>query len=119
MFHKNREWTVVPVKDAGDLTERLTQHTWCCCNGFLLGEYLFLNDSTGPDGAQEYGVAKMTEGQFWPQIESLTVSWMDIARMLDIIRDILDGKYDGELLSQVEACRVVTPELHGVCRHCA
>ena len=56
MLHRKRSWSIAPVDDAEALAEKLTQSTWCGCNGFRLGKYLFVNDSTSPDGAQEYGV---------------------------------------------------------------
>jgi hypothetical protein len=74
MMHKRRVYKVSDrATDAGVLADLLTRHDWCTCNGFRLGHLLFLNDSTGPDGAQEYAVFDERSGK---QIESLTVSWM-------------------------------------------
>ncbi len=56
MFHERRVWSVSPVASAEELAKKLTEMIWCCCNAFELGGYLWLNDSTCPDGAQEYAV---------------------------------------------------------------
>lgn len=56
MLHKNRRWCVTPVASAEELAEKLTEMTWCGCSGFRLGGYLWLNDATSPDGAQEFAV---------------------------------------------------------------
>jgi hypothetical protein len=113
MMHKTRQFTVVAAEDAVDLAHKLTQYTWCVCNGFRLGDYLFLNDSTGGDGAQEYGIVK--EGR---QIESITFGWCNEARGLELIQEILAGKYDGDAYTNVTN-EIQTPAEHGRCRFCA
>ncbi len=45
MFHDKRIWKVASVPDAGELVEKLHNTCWCLCNGFRLGDYLFLNDA--------------------------------------------------------------------------
>lgn len=71
MMHHNRRYSVREVSTVEELTETLTKHDWCGCSAFKIGEFIFANDSTSADGAQEYGV--IWDGK---QIESLTVSWM-------------------------------------------
>ncbi len=55
MMHAQRRWMVGPVASAEELAEMLTQRTWTLCNGFYVvghEEYLFLNDATCEDAAQ-------------------------------------------------------------------
>lgn len=118
MLHRNRIWTIAVVPDAETLAEQLTQSTWCCCNGFRLGDYLFVNDATGPDGAQEYAALKPV-GEDYVQIESLTFSWMNREQALDIIRRVLAGEFDHESYGAIESRRIQTPAEHGRCGHCA
>jgi hypothetical protein len=118
MLHRNRIWTIAPVADANTLAEQLTQITWCCCNGFRLGNYLFVNDATCPDGAQEYAVLK-PRGDEYVQIESITFSWMNREQALDVIRRVLAGEFDHESYGRIESRRIQTPAEHGRCGHCA
>lgn len=118
MLHRNRIWSVATLETAETLAEHLTQHTWCCCNGFRLGEYLFVNDATCADGAQEYAALKPC-GDNYVQIESLTFSWMNYERALEIIREVLAGHFDQERYGLVANARIQTPAQHGRCHHCA
>jgi hypothetical protein len=118
MLRGNRIWTIAPVESAEALAERLTQHTWCCCNGFRLWKYLFVNDATCADGAQEYAALKSC-GERFVQIDSLTFSWMSRDQALDIIRQVLDGQFDHERYGVVEPHRLQTSADHGRCHHCA
>ncbi len=52
MLHRRRTWCVSPAESTKELARKLTGTAWCCCTGFELGGYWFLNDSTCPDGAQ-------------------------------------------------------------------
>lgn len=117
MLHSKRVWSVSPAESAEWLAERLTQHTWCGCNGFALGGYLFVNDATCADGAQEYGVLLRRDHQY-EQIESLTFSWMTPDRALDLIRRVLAGEFDNERYDVVNARRIETAEEHGGCHLC-
>lgn len=83
MMHNRREWTIKDAANVDELVEWLTEYTWCGCSGFRApnGD-LWLNDSTGGDGAQEYGVIR--DGV---QIESVTVSWCTPERL----RELIDG----------------------------
>ena len=118
MLHRNRIWTIADVVDAETLAEQLTQSTWCCCNGFRLGGYLFVNDATGPDGAQEYAALKPL-GEDYVQVESLTFSWMTREKALDIIRRVIAGEFDHEHYGNIKRQRMQTPAEHGRCHHCA
>lgn len=118
MLHKNRRWVVADVGSAEELAKMLTERTYTLCAGFRYGGYLFLNDSFSEDGAQEYGVIKEATGK---QVESITFSWCDYERALQLIREIARGDFDAEggfsgisLAVQVEAL-----ERHGACPLCA
>jgi len=114
MMHKIRRFQVGDVGSAEDLAEKLVEHTWCSCNGFRLGGYLFLNDSTSADGAQEYAVVR-EDGMI--QIESVTFGWMKRPEALQTIREVLAGKYQqnyGWVGNKIE-----TPVQHGYCGACA
>jgi hypothetical protein len=117
MLHRNRHWTIAPAESAEQLAEQLTQHTWCGCNGFSLGGYLFVNDATSADAAQEYAALRESDGQY-VQIESLTFSWMDQTKALDIIRRVLAGEFDHERYDVVDSRRIQSPAEHGRCHHC-
>lgn len=118
MLHSKRIWSVFPAESAEWLAEQLTQYTYCGCNGFRLGEYLFVNDATCADGAQEYGVLRLARDHY-VQIESLTFSWMTETQALDIIRRVLVGEFDQEQYATIDARRLQTPEEHGRCCLCA
>lgn len=117
MLHSKRVWSVAPAESAEWLAEKLTQFTWCGCNGFSLGGYLFVNDATSGDGAQEYGVLRR-QGEQYVQIESLTFSWMDEAKALEIIRRVLAGEFDDERYGIVDPSRLQTLDEHGRCHLC-
>ncbi len=120
MLHRNRHWCVSPVESAEELAKKLTDTTWCCCTAFELGGYLFLNDSTSPDGAQEFAVVKRDGGQGKPvQIESITFGWCDEAKALQHIRNSLAGDYDRSRFAHEVSPALETPEAHGRCPHCA
>ena len=48
-------------------------------------EYLFLNDATSGDGAQEYGAIKRLPDT-WLQVESITFSWCTYESALALSR---------------------------------
>ena len=118
MLHSKRIWSIAPAESAEWLAEQLTQFTWCGCNGFRLGDYVFVNDATCADGAQEYGALK-EEGDQFVQIESLTFSWMTCEKALTVIHQVLAGKFDNERYGTVASSRLQTPEQHGRCYLCA
>lgn len=113
-MHDKRRFVIGEVQTPEELAKKLTQYTWCTCNGFRLGGFLFLNDSTGADGAQEYGIVRVSD---MAEIESITFGWCDEKKALQYIQDILDGKFT-TVYSKVEN-RIETPAEHGRCGACA
>jgi hypothetical protein len=63
MMHKHRCSCVGPIEDPAQLAEWLTQRSWTLCTGFAIAGYLFLNDATSEDGAQEYAVEEADESE--------------------------------------------------------
>jgi hypothetical protein len=118
MLHSKRIWSIVPAESAEWLAEQLTQCTWCGCNGFRLGDYVFVNDATCADGAQEYGALK-EDGDHYVQIESVTFSWMTREEALAIIRRIVAGEFDHASYGTVAGNRPQAPDQHGRCHLCA
>ena len=119
MLHSRRTWGWTPVATTEELAEKLTQHTWTGCSAFELAGYFFLNDSTCADGAQEYAVVKQLPDGSFEQIESITFSWCNQERALELIRQVVAGQYD-----QADYRRTVNPKLetasdHGRCHLCA
>jgi len=111
MMHENRVWCVAKVETAEVLAEKLTEYSWCCCCGFELGGYLWLNDATGGDGAQEYAcVRKPTvDDPYYRQVESITASWCSEQQMLAYIRSI----YGDGLPTQIDQGQVVVARSGG------
>lgn len=64
----------------------------------------FFAANTCADGAQEYGVLRRQDDHY-VQIESLTFSWMNEAKALEIIRRVLAGEFDEERYGLVDASR--------------
>jgi hypothetical protein len=97
MWHNNRVFCLTPVSTADKLAAMLVHHTWCRCAGFQLEtapDTLFLNDSTSPDGAQEYAILRNLNG-VWYQVDSITFGWIkSIAKASMYIRDAVAGVSD-------------------------
>ena len=145
MYHDKRRWCVQPVESANELADKLLRFSWCCCTGFELEGFVWLNDSTSPDALQEYAVVrKPTDGdETYRQVESITVSWCNRQQLLDLLAAIHhnqprstpdDGpvaraRSVGDLLGHLGASqeemaaavrpRLESPEEHGRCQHCA
>jgi len=120
MLHRNRVWCVTPADSTASLARQLTETTWCNCTGFELDGYWFLNDSTGPDGAQECAVVKIDGCHGRPvQIESITFGWCTEIKALEHIQATLEGRYDASDFSHEVAPTIETPDQHGRCHHCA
>ena len=101
MLHSKRIWSVTAVESSMFLAQKLTQFTWTGCQAMELQGYLFANDSTSPDGAQEYAILKPHEdGGELVQIESITFSWCKEDRALELIDQICAGKFDGFAFDQ-------------------
>ncbi len=119
-MHKRR-WCVGEVRDAEELARQLTGRTWTLCTGFELGGYLFLNDSTSEDAAQEYAVIKRPADPGGPfiQVESVTFGWCSSAKALAYVRSVIAGDMDGTGLCRQVRPQLDTPTTHGGCHLCA
>ena len=118
MMHTRRKFCVLPVETADELAEKPTAHIWTLCTAFRLTDYLFLNDSTSEDAAQEYAVARATtENGPALQVESITFGWCDRAEALDYIRRTLAGEFN--VAARPLTLRLESPDLHERCGHCA
>ena len=118
MLHRKRAWSIAPAESAEWLAYQLTQCTWCGCDCFRLGRYLFANDATCADGAQEYAVLR-PDGGHYVQIESLTFSWMSESKALELIQRVLAGEFNNDVFGELIDRRwLQTPEDHGRCYLC-
>lgn len=102
MLHKDRCWRITDAACVEQLAELLTERTWTLCTGFRLGGVLFLNDATGPDGAQEYAAVRESDSV---QVESWTCSWMTAERCAELIREMLDCGAQTQFASRVTVSR--------------
>ncbi|HEX3528082.1 MAG TPA: hypothetical protein VH988_13545 [Thermoanaerobaculia bacterium] len=97
MCHKRRVFCVETVSTVEELAEQLIGYTWCLCAGFQLSnapDTLFLNDSFSLDGAQEYAVLRLLNGQ-WFQVDSITFGWIkSLDKACRCIRDAVSGPCD-------------------------
>jgi hypothetical protein len=115
---------ISPVATSQELADMLTQRTFTLCSGFFVAghdAYLFLNDATSEDGAGEYGACKRLGDERFVQIESITFSWMDAPRALEMIRQILAGECDASAFAHTVDLRGRLDRLqdHGRCHFCA
>lgn len=117
MLHTNRVWCVSPVASIEELTQKLSEMSWCGCTGFELDGYLFLNDSTSPDAIQEFAFVKRN-GDDFRQVETITTSWCDQDQLLGYIRRTLAGEFDQSAFSHRLSLTIESPEQHGRCQHC-
>ncbi len=77
------------IESAELLAEKLTQYSWCLCNAFRIGGYLFLNDATSEDGAHEFAIVRESDMK---QVESITFSWTNRDKALDYINKAIAGE---------------------------
>lgn len=119
MLHSSRIWMVTLAESAEDLARKLTESTWTGCAAFQLDRYLFANDSTSADGAQEYAVLRPDGDDDFEQIESVTFSWCSPEEALDLIRKTLAGQYDANGFCRVDRARFQTSTEHDSCHLCA
>lgn len=123
MMHEHRTWCVWEVASPEELAEKLTSTTWCCCSAFRVRghpRYVWLNDATSADGAQEYAACRLTErADTVIQLESITVSWCDYERLLLFIRATLRGDDDCSKWAHEVPAMIQTADAHGRCGHCA
>jgi len=119
MLHEKRTWNVVTANSAEELAELLTEHSWTSCQAFELRGYLFANDATCADGAQEYAVLRQGPvNEELIQIESITFSWCSPAKAFWLIQRILTGEFDAGDYSRVCVARFQTPTEHCFCQLC-
>ncbi|MCA9048376.1 MAG: hypothetical protein KDA89_06590 [Planctomycetaceae bacterium] len=123
MLHNNRIWCLNEVESAEDLATKLTTTTWCCCQAFRIkghDNYLWLNDSTSEDGAQEFAVLKRDAStEALTQIESVTFGWCETAQALRFILATLNGEDDHHDWAISVNPMIQSPKDHGRCSHCA
>jgi hypothetical protein len=121
MLHKTRTWCISIVTDPEELALKLCEQIWTRCTGFEMEGYLFLNDSTWADSAQEYAVLKRPaqEGEPFFQVESITFEWCSKEKGLNYIRQVLAGEYDHADYRIEVSPRLETKEDHGTCYLCA
>lgn len=143
-LHRHRTWVIDPAEyTPEELAIKLIDHSWCSCQGWRIGRYLFLNDQTSADGAFEVAVVKIPDPEWgrWYQLESITFGWLSSTMFLSqhrretgrretpyqigagYIRDAVAGKMDtgaeGNVAWPIDPVRYETPEQHGCCGHCA
>ncbi len=95
-MHTKRHWCITPVGTAKDLAQKITQQSWALCTGFQLQGYLFLNDATSEDAAQEYAAIKVLPKRKYLEVKSITFSWCTPKRALKLILQVLAGEFDAE-----------------------
>ena len=123
MFHSSRVWCVSEVASVAELARMLTESTWTLCSGFVIAghsEYIWLNDALSEDSAVEIAVLKsdQTTGHYL-QIESLTISWMEPEKVVEVFSRVVQGEYDvNDFVHRVHPL-LQTPEQHGRCPLCA
>jgi len=83
MLYPHRPHKVVDLASVQEMARKLSRTTWTGCTGFRAGSLTALNDSSGPDGAQEYAIVRDKV-----QIESLTVSWMTLDELTKTLVDL-------------------------------
>lgn len=119
-MHGKRRFCVGSVASAAELARKLTAQTWTLCTCFELAGYLFLNDSTCEDGAQEYSVVKRAGPGDRPlQVESITFGWCAEEQALSYIQQAIRGEMDGNDFARSVDLRLETPDKHGRCDYCA
>lgn len=119
MLHKRRAWSLSTVGTAEELAMKLTEMTWCGCSAFKLPDapYLFVNDSTSADGAQEYAILK-PDGPEFVQVETITFSWCSREKALEYIERIISGEFDNASYAMRVSARIGPAEKHQPCRNC-
>lgn len=117
-FH-NRRWDVQEISP-DELAKKLVDMSWCMCTGFLCQGVLWLNDSTGPDGAQEWAVVRKKDGL---QLESITVGWAlpekDREHILEVQKRFGGGKGKPSWGLDYKLADHALDHPEGTCHHCA
>lgn len=109
MLHKDRHHYIEECPSIEALARRVHWGNWCGCCAFKAGSLILLNDSTSGDGAQEYTVLR--HGR---EIESLTVSWYELPKLIEDLE-----RYDREGSGGDYGARAFKPHPEGTCHLCA
>lgn len=116
MLHTRRH-RITNTETSAELADLLTGESWTLCTGFRTpAGTLWLNDSTSEDGAAEFAVLRETSRGSWRQIESVTVSWIERGKLLELAERIDRGDLDDN------SARVARPQLdhsEASCELCA
>jgi hypothetical protein len=119
MLHNQRIWSLSSIAKPEELVNKLVQYTWTGCQAFELDGFIFANDSTSPDGAQEYAVLRAaTNGNELIQFESITFSWCDEIQASAIVLRLLAGDCDYFTYGRVLRDRFQAASEHGLCPLC-
>ena len=91
--------------------------SWTLCTAFETSAgSIWANDSITEDSAQEYGALR-PDGDGYRQVETITVSWCDAAKLRAYIDQADRGDFDQESLASVSADRIQSG--HVRCTSCA
>ncbi len=122
-MHSNCAWSASEVAMTEELAEMLVENVWFCCSAFRVAghsDYVWLNDATSEDGAQEYAVGRIgPEQSQLTQIESITFSWCTAEKAEQYIRSTRDGHDDNNEWARHVTATIQTAEEHGRCPLCA
>ena len=119
MLHSRRIWSLVEAELTETLAFDLSQRVWPGCHAVAFCGYVFANDSTSPDGAQEFAVLKPhPDGEVFVQIDSITFSWCNESRAKEWIELVSSGTFDIHDLARVSRDRFQVPAAHGACPLC-
>lgn len=92
MLHKKRKWGVTPCETTEELVDKLAAHSWTLCTAFeTKAGIIWANDSTNEDAIQEFAVLQPRADGGYAQVESITVSWCDAAKLGRYIREADSG----------------------------
>jgi hypothetical protein len=118
MLHSRRTWFINPVVGPDWLADQLCNHTSVGCQAFELDGYVYANDSTSGDGAQEYAVLlPISDGEFI-QIESITFSWCSVTKAREYIACVSCGQFNSNHYGVISRSRFQTMAEHGHCQLC-
>lgn len=110
MIHTTRPHSIHVIAESVDdasialLANKLANFDWCTCQGFRLGDFLFLNDATSEDGAQEYAVLRASpnaDGKH-RQVESYTCSWMSADKLKGILHALYGSRHAADAVAMRE-----------------
>jgi hypothetical protein len=91
MIHTDRVFGVQYVSTIKTFTNQLFHCTCKCCTGYQLHDYLFLNDSLTPFGAQEFAVFRITDRDYI-QIASIIIWTFNEGHLEDILSQSMKSR---------------------------